>query len=183
MSDLYKLKTSKIMKKALLVIDVQYDYMSQGKFPLWEDRACLAQVLDAIDRAKAKDYPIILIQHVADPKLGLAPFFIEDTEGVEILTEVKVRVPNAPIVVKHYADAFVETTLNTVLEELDVNELLICGMMTQNCVTHTAISNKKNKAYTVSVLKDACTTVSEPIHLIALAALSTWVPLIGNSEI
>ncbi len=171
------------MKKALLVIDMQYDYMSEGKFPLWEDRACLAEVLDAIDRAKEKEYPVILIQHVADPKLGLAPFFIEGTQGVEILTEVKVRVSEAPVVVKHYADAFYETSLNEILEKLDVEELLVCGMMTQNCVTHTAISNKKSKPYTVSVLKDACTTVSEPIHLIALAALTTWVTLIGNADI
>ncbi len=171
------------MKKALLVIDLQYDYMSQGKFPLWESENCVTQVLDAIDRAKAKDYPVILIQHVADPKLGLAPFFIADTQGVEILAEVRSKVPDAPVVVKHYADGFVETKLNAVLEEMQVDELLVCGMMTQNCVTHTAISDKKHKVYPVSVLKDACTTVSEPIHLIALAALMTWVPLIGNDDI
>ncbi len=50
------------MKKALLVIDPQYDYMSDGKFPLWESQTCVTKVLDAIDRAKAKDYPVAVLK-------------------------------------------------------------------------------------------------------------------------
>ena len=37
-------------------------------------------------------------------------------------------------------------------------ELLICGMMTQNGVTHTAISKAAEK-YRVAILTDCCTTV------------------------
>jgi nicotinamidase-related amidase len=62
-----------------------------------------------------------------------------------------------------------------------VDELLVCGMMTQNCVTHTAISKAAEK-YKVSILPDCCTTVSEPIHLIALHAVSTRVPLISSKD-
>jgi nicotinamidase-related amidase len=54
-------------------------------------------------------------------------------------------------------------------------------MMTQNCVTHTAISKSAEK-YKVSVLPDCCTTVSEMIHRIALNALSTRVALVPSSE-
>jgi nicotinamidase-related amidase len=45
-------------------------------------------------------------------------------------------------------------------------------MMTQNCVTHTAISRSAER-YGVTILADACTTVSELLHLIALHAVST----------
>ena len=58
--------------------------------------------------------------------------------------------------------------------------MLICGMMTQNCVTHTAIS-KAAEPYSVKVLSDCCTTVSQMIHLIALSALSTRVALVESS--
>jgi nicotinamidase-related amidase len=44
--------------------------------------------------------------------------------------------------------------------------MLVCGMMTQNCVTHTAISKAAEK-YSVKILPDCFTTINEPIHLIA----------------
>ncbi|MGL4988510.1 MAG: cysteine hydrolase family protein [Cetobacterium sp.] len=161
------------MKKALLIIDLQNDYFPEGKFPLWNTEMTLNNILETIKICKEKNYPIIHIQHIADPSLGLAPFFIKDSEGVQIVSEILEAAPNAPIVTKAYADGFANTNLNEILENLDVEELLVCGMMTQNCVTHTSISNKKSKNYKTSILTDACTSVSEPIHLIGLAATLT----------
>ena len=54
-------------------------------------------------------------------------------------------------------------------------------MMTQNCVTHTAISKAADK-YIVTILPDCCTTVDEMIHNIALHAVSTRVNLVPSSE-
>ena len=89
--------------------------------------------------------------------------------------------PDAPVVIKHYADSFVQTDLEKVLSGLGVGELLVCGMMTQNCVTHTAISKSAEK-YKVCILTDCCTTVNEPIHLIARHAVSTRVPLVTSTQ-
>lgn len=172
------------MSKVLLVIDLQNDYFPDGKFPLWNTDVTLNNVLAAMKLCKEKAYPIVHIQHVADPALGLAPFFIKDSEGVKIHADVLAAAPDAPIVIKTYADGFVKTTLNEVLAGFDAEELLVCGMMTQNCVTHTSISNKKGKNYKTSILMDACTSVSEPIHLIGLAATLTWdVSLISYKSI
>ena len=49
-------------------------------------------------------------------------------------------------------------------------------MMTQNCVTHTAISKAAEK-YDTTILTDCSTTVDEMIHNIALHALSTRIRL------
>jgi hypothetical protein len=54
-------------------------------------------------------------------------------------------------------------------------------MMTQNCVTHTAISKAAEK-YGVAILPDCRATVGEIPHLIALHALSTRVTLVPSSE-
>ena len=64
---------------------------------------------------------------------------------------------------------------------IGATELLVCGMMTQNCVTHTAISKSAEK-YKVSILSDCCTTVNEMIHNIALHAVSTRVQLVASDE-
>ena len=80
------------------------------------------------------------------------------------------------MVVKRFADSFEQTDLQAILQKHDVDELVLCGMMTQNCVTHTALSKQADSS-TCPLLVDACTTVDEMLHNIALHALSTRVAL------
>lgn len=164
-------------KQALIVIDLQNDYFADGKFPQWSADATLASTLSAISLAQARQVPVILVQHVADASKGIAPFFNAGSEGVEIHPSLRAAAPGAPVVVKHFADSFHQTMLAAELARLGTEELLLCGMMTQNCVTHTALS-KAAEQYSVKVLTDCCTSVSQMIHLIALNALSIRVGLL-----
>ena len=165
--------------KALLVIDLQNDYFPRGKFPLWNTDVVLENTEQAIAKAIAQGVPVIHIQHV--DKQGMAPFFNEGTPGAEIHPRILAAAPDAPVVVKEYADSFEKTNLEVTLNKLGVTELLVCGMMTQNCVTHTAISKAAEK-YSVTIMPDCCTTVSEILHMIALHAVSTRVKLLPSSE-
>lgn len=158
-------------KQALLIIDLQNDYFPGGLYPLWNTEQTLSNIKNAIGLAQQNDVPIIHIQHIADPALGLAPFFNEGSEGAAIHPEILSAAPDAEVVIKRFADSFEQTRLEAVLSELQVEELLVCGMMTQNCVTHTAISKAAEK-YQVSILADCCTTVDEMLHLIALNAVA-----------
>ena len=169
-------------KKALLVIDPQNDYFSEGKYPLWNTEKTLNNIIIAIKKANEKDIPIIYIQHIADPAKGLAPFFNQDTEGVKIHPFVMDTDSKAEVIVKAFADSFEKTDLEATLKNQKVDELLICGMMTQNCITHTAISKAAEK-YKVSILMDCCTTVDEMVHNIALNAISTRVPLVTIDQV
>ena len=107
---------------------------------------------------------------------------VTDSPGVEIHPRILAAAPEAPVVTKAHADGFVETTLEEELEKLGVTELLVCGMMTQNCVTHTAISPTA-EFYDVTILPDCCTTVDEMLHNIALHAVSTRVKLAPSTEV
>jgi nicotinamidase-related amidase len=169
------------MRKALILIDIQNDYFPGGKLPLWNADTTLSNILRAIKAAQTKTIPIIHIQHIANPQKGTAPFFNKGTDGAKIHASILKAAPDAPIVIKEFADSFVNTTLEKTLSDLGITELLVCGMMTQNCVTHTAISKSAEK-YTVCVLPDCCTTVDEMIHNIALHALSTRVALVNSNE-
>jgi nicotinamidase-related amidase len=168
-------------KRALIVIDLQNDYFPGGSFPLWNADAILANVEGAIGRARAQGVPVVVVQHVAGPAAGSAPFFSEGTAGAEIHPRIRAAAPDAPVVVKRFADAFHQTTLESTLSRLGIRELLVCGMMTQNCITHTVLSRSAQK-YEVSVLADCCTTVNELLHKIALRALSTSTRLVAASE-
>ena len=169
------------MGKALIVIDVQNDYFPGGKFPLWNTEETLASTVRAIEQAREKGIAIFLVQHVADSSRGIAPFFNEGTHGVELHPAIREAAAEAPVVVKAFADSFHQTSLEEALVTIGATELLICGMMTQNCVTHTAISRAAEK-YEVTVLTDCCTTVDQMIHLIALNALSIRVRLATAAE-
>ena len=163
------------MSEALLVIDAQNDYFPGGKFPLWNTEAVLDGIERAIGAARARGAHVIVVQHIARGA-GLAPFFNEGTPGADVHPRILAVAPAAPVVVKEFADSFHETTLERTLAELGVERLTIAGMMTQNCVTHTAISRSAEK-YDVTILTDATTTVSELLHQIALHACSTRVRL------
>jgi nicotinamidase-related amidase len=119
---------------------------------------------------------------VADATQGIAPFFNAGTEGVKIHPRILAAAPDAPVVVKHFADSFERTNLHATLQALGATELVLCGMMTQNCVTHTALSRQADAYGRVTVLTDACTTVSEMLHAIALHALSTRVRLVDTAS-
>lgn len=163
-------------KTALLVIDLQNDYFEDGAFPLWQAQETKNRIVGFMEKAQKEGVEIVHIQHVANPALGLSPFFNQDTSGVEIHADVKAVAPSAPVVIKHFADGFEQTNLEAVLAEKGIERLWVAGMMTQNCVTHTAIS-KPAENYEVSIVPDLCTTVSELLHLIALNAVSTRLAL------
>ena len=170
------------MSQALLLIDLQNDYFPGGNFPLADAEAVLVRTEQAIAAARASGVHLIHIQHVPRPGSPRGLFFNEGTQGVEIHPRVLAAAPDAPVVRKHAADAFHETELDAVLRRLGVTELLLAGMMTQNCVTHTALS-KAAEAYRLTVLADCCTTVSEILHKIALNALSVRVPLKNADQV
>jgi nicotinamidase-related amidase len=166
-------------KPALVVIDVQNDYFEGGAFPLWNAESTLAATEKAIRMARAKDMPIVFVQHVAT---GPSPFFNPGTEGVKLHERVRAAVSDSPVVIKQHADAFEGTSLHDTLQGLGADELVICGMMTQNCVTHTAVSRRADDYRKVTVLTDASTTTTEMLHLIAVAGLAPRVTLAGVDQ-
>jgi nicotinamidase-related amidase len=164
-------------RPALIVIDLQNDYFPGGAFPLAGTDAALAAVLRAIAQAHQSQMPIVLVQHLADPARGIAPFFNEGTDGAALHPAVRAAAADAPVIVKRFADSFERTVLHETLQQLGVDSLVLCGMMTHNCVTHTALSRQADHYLSVTVLKDACSTVSPLMNGIALNALSTRVTL------
>ena len=164
---------------ALIVIDLQNDYFPAGAYPLHDSEAVLARTVDAVHRAQAQGVPVVLVQHVAR---GPSPFFNADTDGVQIHPSLRAAAPDAPVVVKGHADSFLNTTLQDTLAARGADTLWLAGMMTQNCVTHTALSPQA-QGYTVCVLDDLCTTIDPMIHAIAISALRYRVKVLPWSDL
>ncbi|MCE0494273.1 cysteine hydrolase family protein [Vibrio salinus] len=165
--------------KVLLVIDPQNDYLANGAYPLWNVEKVLENIKQLICRAEELSVPVILVRHIAISEQ--APFFKDGSFGAEICSDIRELSQHADVVIKHYADSFDETELNSVLKSYSADSLILFGMMTQNCVTHTALS-KSAESFSVSVVADCCTTIDAMTHTIALNALSRRCKLINLQE-
>ena len=155
------------MSRALIVIDVQNDYFPGGVLLLHDAEEVEARIVSEIDRARAAGDRVVLIRHISPAETGL---FAANGSGAAIRPAILGAAGAVPIVTKQLADAFQDTDLATHLD--GVREIRICGMMTQNCVVFTAMSEAA-AAFDVCVIGDLCAAPSEIVHKVALSALSS----------
>lgn len=157
------------MKHALIVIDVQNDYFSGGALPQWQVEETTGRIIQAIQKADREGWHIIAVQHISkDEKAAL---FNPKGHGIDLHASVAALLQNKTRLIKHQADAFLDTTLAQTLAREDITDIHLCGMMTQNCITHTALSPEASP-YRVHILGECCTAPTELIHKIAIRALN-----------
>ena len=178
------------MSSALLVIDVQNDYFAKGALPLWQVDETASRIVTAIHHADTHSWPVIAIRHVA--ATSDAFLFRPSSPGVPFHDSVAALLADRPVVTKRQADAFFQTDLRQRLDETagpqgassqtGITDLYLCGMMTQNCITHTALS-PETAGYRIHVLGDACTAPSELVHRIALRALAARCDILDTSAL
>ncbi|MBT9256149.1 cysteine hydrolase [Phycicoccus sp. MAQZ13P-2] len=166
------------MTTALLIIDIQDDYFPGGAFPLVGPEEAAARAADVLGRFRTAGRPVVYVQHVwDDPE---ADFFRPGTPGVEIHHLVAPQ-DGEPVVQKAFPNAFRDTDLRAVLERLDVDALVVAGMMTSLCVDAT-VRAAADSGFDVTVVADACaapdlefggrTVEAADVHAAFLAALA-----------
>jgi nicotinamidase-related amidase len=165
------------MTRTLVVIDIQQEYFPGGLLPLWQSEEVEARLVAAIGKARASGDGIVLVRHVSDAAAGP---FVADGPGVAIRPAILAAAGEAPVVTKNVADAFQDTDLAQHLAGSD--DLLIGGMMTQNCVVFTALSRAAD-GHRVQVLADLCTAPIEVVHAVALNALLSKTMVSSSTEI
>lgn len=71
---------------------------------------------------------------------------------------------------KSSSSVFVSTNIDYLLRNLGIRQLIICGLVTDQCV-ESAIRDACDLGYLVTQVTDACTTYSEERHENSLAAI------------
>ncbi|EEJ3294060.1 cysteine hydrolase [Salmonella enterica subsp. diarizonae] len=156
------------MKRALIIIDAQNDYLTNGRYPLWNTDNTVNNIKKKLIKSIKCGDLIVFVQHVSPP--GSA-FFEEKMHGVELISSLSEPAKNAVVIQKKYADSFDETNLDKILLNNNIDEIDITGMMTQNCVLFTALSENAQK-YNINIIADCCTSVTAVIHAVAIRGLS-----------
>ncbi|MDO8558060.1 MAG: isochorismatase family cysteine hydrolase [bacterium] len=174
------------MKPALLVIDCQYDFLRDvspyqcGML----DNALIGRIRSLIEFCRGHGIPVVYTQHSIEPDKSNAEFgepegvraCIISTKGWEIIEDLKPRAGDA-VVKKDKYDAFYKTDMENVLQSLGVDTLILCGVLTNNCIRATA-EGAHYRNFKLFIITDASGATSyipektnEEIHDITLRDL------------
>jgi nicotinamidase-related amidase len=130
---------------ALLVVDVQNDVVADAH----QRDQVIANINTLIDSARARQVPVIWVQH-ADDDLP------ENSDGWRYVPELQ-RQESEPLVHKSYGDSFEDTTLEAELAQRGVGRLVVTGAQTDACIRAT-IHGAFTRGYDTVLVSDAHTT-------------------------
>ena len=141
------------MKNALLVIDVQNDYFQDGKMELVNSNLALERINKLEEHFLQRNRPIIYIKHINPSS---SSFFQENTIGVELHNDLKIQ-ETSLVIEKKFPNSFLETNLQKLLKQYDIEQLVITGMMTHMCIDSTTRAAKE-LGYKITLVADATAT-------------------------
>ena len=138
----------------LVVIDPQNDFLhadgwyAQQGIDISHMRRTIEPTKELVAEARRRSVPVVWTRHgyadaaEAGPFLELRPFLRDGglrrgTWGWELYDELDVRAED-PLVEKKRLSAFFDTNLEEVLRDLDAETVLICGVLTNQCVAATS---------------------------------------------
>jgi nicotinamidase-related amidase len=141
-------------KSALLVIDLQNEYLPTGKLPLVNIEKATSNAVNVIAKARQNGTQVIHVKHIFAN--GELPIFEPNSNGIEFQETVRPQA-NETVIVKNNVNSFLNTNLKEVLDSNNVTELVVIGAMSHMCVD-AAVRAASDFGYKVKVVHDACAT-------------------------
>jgi len=176
------------MNTALILVDIQKDYFPQGRMELVGSVDASQKAGRLLACFRKENLPIIHIQHISARK-G-ATFFLPDTDGILFHDNVR-PAAGETVIEKHFPNSFRDTNLKKVLDTQNIDELVVCGMMSHMCIDAT-VRAAFDDGYACLVAHDACATRSvvfngrdipaEHVHGSFMAALAAVYAGVQSTE-
>lgn len=166
-------------KKAVLVIDMLNDHLSPGR-PLEVPRAreIVPAISRRLDEARQENVPIVYVvdQHEPDdPDLEQWPAHnVKGTPGGEIWPALAPKAGDR-VVTKPTYSAFTRSALESVLDELSVDTLVLTGCLTEIGVLATA-TRALELGFAVEVPVDAQAGASDAAEKMAMGLIALMPP-------
>ncbi|WP_434106169.1 cysteine hydrolase family protein [Paraburkholderia caffeinilytica] len=163
-----------IKTSAILVIDLQNEYRSEGAYPVSGYEDILAHAAAIIAAARHGTVPIIYVQawveesersHYSLLNEALTDDLrsaVAGSSGADICSEVSPE-RDETVVRKRWPSAFQDTDLHAHLNALGIKEIVALGVWTDSCVRAT-VFDAIYKGYRVWLVKDACGSATETMH-------------------
>ena len=130
-------------KRALIIVDVQEFYFPDGFSPLVEPEKASEKAGVILNDFRDKDELVVHVKHA--------------TKKDSLIHEDVFPIKGEKVITKHFANSYKETDLLEFLQQNDITEVVVCGMMTHMCVEATARASA-DFGFKVIVVDDACAT-------------------------
>jgi nicotinamidase-related amidase len=161
-------------KPALLIIDMQNDFVLEGK-PLQVRGAekIIPGIRKVLEEFRSRSLPVFHVIRVHRPDgsdveiirqdlFHRTPFAVEGTEGSAVIDSLS-PLPGEYILPKIRMSAFIGTGLDLTLRTLGVDGVIIAGIQTPNCV-RTTVFDAIAYNYPVWIIEDATAAQNDDIH-------------------
>jgi len=157
------------MNPALIVVDMQNDFIRDHSPYSCQmlDNVLIQRVKRLVEFAREKKIPIIFTQHSirsdkSNAELGEPEdvrVCITGTYGWKIIDELGPDTSKDYILRKDKYDAFYGTELGSLLKDTDIDTVIICGVLTNNCVRATA-EGAHYRDFNIIIIHDCCGATS-----------------------
>lgn len=166
------------MKRGLIVVDLQNEYLPTGKLPLTGIEAAVAKAGRVITDARRTGIPVFHVRHESDN--DSAGIFVKGSIGAQIQAAVA---PDGeePVIVKHHINAFRETDLKHQLEAFGIEEIVVVGAMSHMCID-AVVRAAADMGYPVTVLHDACATLDLTFNGVTVPAAQVHASMMAAFE-
>jgi nicotinamidase-related amidase len=134
-----------MMKRALLVIDVQRDVVANA----FRRDDVIANISGLVDRARKEGVSVIWVQHSDDE-------LVKGSEGWAYVDELHIA-DDELVVHKQFGDSFEGTNLDELLQKHAIEQLIVCGAQTDACIRST-LHGAIARGYNAMLVSDAHTT-------------------------
>lgn len=164
-------------KSVLVLIDVQKAWLGTHKGK-WANPGAVDNMARLLVKWRSEKLPVIHVRHDSlEPDSPLK----EGKDGFAFQEQVK-PLPGERIITKHVNSAFIGTDLEKILHSMGDPEVVMCGLVTDHCVSTTARMSG-NLGFDTVVVSDACDAYAkddidgvevdaQTIHRANLASLS-----------
>jgi nicotinamidase-related amidase len=196
--------TVDIEKTAVVIIDMQRDFLEPGGFgeTLGNDVALLGAAIEPckalLRGARQRGLLVVHTREGHRPDLSDAPkakvergapsmrigaqgpmgrILVRGEPGHDIVPELY-PVPGEPIVDKPGKGAFYATDLHSILQNRCIENLIVCGVTTEVCV-HTTVREANDRGYRCLVPGDCCGSYFPEFHEIGLRMIKAQGGIFG----
>ena len=170
----YKLDRIEPSKTALIVVDMENDFVAEGApMETPAGRAMLPTLKRALAFCRDNGIRVIYTTHAHRrdgcdmgiyeqlwPPIAARAGLVDGEEGIEIYPEIAPRADEI-VIKKHRYSAFYGTDLEIVLRGLGIDTVAITGVTTENCC-HATARDALFRDYKVAFLSDATGTFNYP---------------------
>lgn len=129
------------MKTAFLMIDIQEFYFDEAKSPLEKRFEASNNAKLLLDKARSLGITVIHVQH----------------KGGGAIRDLLLPLSDEKVITKTKVNAFIATDLESFLKEKEIEQVIVCGMMTHMCVEGT-VRAAADLGYRIVLAEDACAT-------------------------